>query len=103
MLIIGCDFHSRFQRIAMLDSQSGELIERRLEHETGEARAFYASVPGVARVGAWRPRVTVNGLKPCWPGKGMSCGWGTRLRSVRRWCGSRRRTPATLVICWTCC
>ena len=48
MLMIGCDFHSRFPRIAMLDSQTGELIERRLEHETGEAGAFYASVPGGA-------------------------------------------------------
>ena len=34
MLIIGCDFHSRFQQIAMLDPQTGEVIERRLEHET---------------------------------------------------------------------
>jgi hypothetical protein len=33
MLIIGCDFHSRFQQIAMLDTQTGEVIERRLEHE----------------------------------------------------------------------
>ena len=51
MLIIGCDFHSRFQQIAMLDPQTGEVIERRLEHATGEARAFYAALPGPARVG----------------------------------------------------
>ena len=39
MIIIGCDFHTRFQQIAMLDPQPpGELIERRLEHENGEAR-----------------------------------------------------------------
>ena len=38
MFIIGCDFHSRFQQIAMLDPQTGEVIERRLEHENGEAR-----------------------------------------------------------------
>jgi transposase len=48
MLIIGCDFHSRFQQIAMLDPQTGEVIERRLEHENGEARKFYATP---ARVG----------------------------------------------------
>jgi hypothetical protein len=30
MLIIGCDFHSRFQQIAMVDSETGEFIERRL-------------------------------------------------------------------------
>jgi transposase len=51
MLMIGCDFHTRFQQIAMLDSTTGEVIERRLEHETGEARAFYAALPGPARVG----------------------------------------------------
>jgi transposase len=51
MLIIGCDFHTRFQRIAMLDTQTGELVERRLEHENGEARTFYAGLPGPAPVG----------------------------------------------------
>jgi len=51
MLIIGCDFHTRFQQIAMLDPTTGELVERRLEHETGEAEKFYASLPGPARVG----------------------------------------------------
>ena len=51
LIIIGCDFHSRFQQIAMLDPQTGEIIERRLEHETGEARKFYATLPGSARVG----------------------------------------------------
>jgi transposase len=35
----------------MLDGQTGEVIERRLEHATGEARAFYAALPGRARVG----------------------------------------------------
>jgi transposase len=51
MFIIGCDLHSRFQQIAMLDPQTGEIVERRLEHETGEERKFYAALPGPARVG----------------------------------------------------
>jgi transposase len=51
MFIIGCDFHSRFQQIAMLDPTSGEVIERRLEHENGEAKKFYATLPIPARVG----------------------------------------------------
>jgi hypothetical protein len=42
MMIIGCDLHTRYQQIAMLDTETGELVERRLEHESGEARAFYA-------------------------------------------------------------
>jgi transposase len=51
MFIIGCDFHTRFQQIAMLDFQTGEIIERGLQHEKGEARAFYAALPAAARVG----------------------------------------------------
>jgi hypothetical protein len=34
MLIIGCDFHTRYQQIAMADDCTGELlVERRLDHE----------------------------------------------------------------------
>src|SRR5258708_32239448 len=51
MIIIGCDFHSRYQQIAMMETETGGLVERRLEHENGEARAFYASLPKPARVG----------------------------------------------------
>ena len=51
MMIIGCDLHTRYQQIAMLDTESGELVERRLEHESGEARAFYAALAGPVRVG----------------------------------------------------
>ena len=42
MIIVGCDLHTRYQQIALLDRATGELVERRLEHESGEARAFYA-------------------------------------------------------------
>jgi transposase len=52
MLIIGCDLHTRYQQIAMVDTATGEIVERRLEHENREARAFYQSLPpGAARVG----------------------------------------------------
>jgi hypothetical protein len=51
MKIVGCDLPTRYQQIAMLDEETGELVERRLEHENGEARAFYASLDGPARVG----------------------------------------------------
>jgi transposase len=51
MRIIGCDFHTRYQQIAMMDDETGELTERRLEHENGQARAFYASLPKPALVG----------------------------------------------------
>jgi hypothetical protein len=29
MLIIGCDFHTRYQQIALVDNVTGELTERR--------------------------------------------------------------------------
>ena len=51
MIIIGCDLHTRFQQIAMLDTATGEIVERRLEHATGEAQAFYAALAAPARVG----------------------------------------------------
>jgi transposase len=51
MMIIGCDYHPRYQQIAMMDTATGELVERRLEHENGEARAFYASLAKPVRVG----------------------------------------------------
>ena len=52
MLIIGCDFHTRYQQIAMAEDATGELIlERRLEHENGEANTFYRDLAKPVRVG----------------------------------------------------
>lgn len=43
MMIIGCDFHPRFQQIAFLDRENGEYGERRLMHPE-EAAEFYRSL-----------------------------------------------------------
>jgi len=51
MIIIGCDFHTRYQQIALVDDSTGELSERRLDHENGEAHTFYRSLPKPVRVG----------------------------------------------------
>ena len=51
MLIIGCDFHTRYQQIAMMDTFTGELTARRLEHANGEANTFYRGLPKPVRVG----------------------------------------------------
>ncbi len=51
MIIIGCDFHTRSQDIAMLDTETGELVERRLDHESGEAKKFYEGLKEPALVG----------------------------------------------------
>jgi transposase len=50
MKYIGCDFHPSFQQIAMLDQETGEMVERRLLH-TEEARAFYQELQGTVVVG----------------------------------------------------
>ncbi len=51
MLIIGCDFHACTQQLAMLDTETGEVTERRLDHESGEAQEFYAGLKEQALVG----------------------------------------------------
>jgi transposase len=43
MLIIGCDYHPSFQQIALVDTESGELNERRLLHRE-EAEQFYGKL-----------------------------------------------------------
>jgi len=51
MWIIGCDLHTRYQQVAALDTETGELVERRLEHAGEEVRAFYAARPKPTIVG----------------------------------------------------
>ena len=51
-MIIGCDFHTRYQQIAVANDETGELLlERRLDHQSGEAEAFYRDLHKPARVG----------------------------------------------------
>jgi hypothetical protein len=53
MIIIGADYHPGFQQIAFVDTETGELQERRLEHRE-EAEKFYrelASQVASLRVG----------------------------------------------------
>jgi transposase len=51
MKIVGCDLHARQQSVAMLDTDTGELIERKLEHEGGQLREFYTALQGPVVVG----------------------------------------------------
>ena len=50
MKSIACDDHPSFQKIAMLDQESGELSGRRLAHPE-EAERFYRGLRGRVRVG----------------------------------------------------
>ncbi len=87
MLIIGCDLHTRYQVIAMLDATTGEIVRRRLEHENGEAGRFYASLPKGARVGIeatgctqWFERLLAECGHELWVGDPAEI----RARAVRR-------------------
>jgi transposase len=51
MRIIGVDLHSQQQTIAMLDTDTGEVVERTLEHEGEKVREFYAALAGPVLVG----------------------------------------------------
>ena len=51
MRIIGCDLHTRQQTLAMLDTQTGEVVNRTLMHEGNQVREFYAQLPHPVLVG----------------------------------------------------
>lgn len=51
MEIIGVDLHARQQTISMLDTETGELVEKALEHEGEKVREFYSTLPGPVPVG----------------------------------------------------
>jgi len=87
MFIIGCDLHTRYQQIAMLDTVTGEVVTRRLEHENGEARAFYASLAKPALLGIeatgctqWFERMLAELGHELWVGDPAEI----RARAVRR-------------------
>jgi len=50
MMIIGCDFHSGFQQLAIFDNRTGEIEEKKLLH-VAEAQQFYRSLPEPVVVG----------------------------------------------------
>jgi len=51
MRIIGCDLHARQQALAMLDTETGEVVNLMLRHEGNEVREFYSQLPRPVLVG----------------------------------------------------
>ncbi len=87
MSIIGCDLHSRYQVIAMVETETGEMVTRRLEHESGEARAFYTTLPKPSLIGMeatgytqWFERLVAELGHELWVGDPAEI----RARAVRR-------------------
>ena len=51
MTFVGCDFHTRQQHVAVLDTETGEVQARRLAHDDQTVEHFYASLPRPVTVG----------------------------------------------------
>ncbi|MGD0294224.1 MAG: IS110 family transposase [Terracidiphilus sp.] len=51
MIIVGCDFHPKWQQVAVLDAETGEIGEHKLMNGDGQAEQFYCSLPAPALVG----------------------------------------------------
>ena len=86
MIIIGCEFHRSFQRIAYVNQETAEYGERRLNHRE-EAAGFYGSLVG---------RKVVEGLEATgndrWFRKLVAeSGHGAQSRCPHEW-GTRRFT-----------
>ena len=103
MMIIGCDFHPRFQQVAFVDRVSGEYGERRLQHR-GEAEEFYRRLAGqqvrigmeaTGNYGWFRRLLQAQGYE-------LLMGDAARIRATapRR---SRRRTSGMRGTSWTFC
>lgn len=50
-MIVGCDFHPSWQQVAVLDTETGEVRERKLTNGDGEAERFYRALPVPALIG----------------------------------------------------
>ena len=65
MKIVGCDLHARQQSIAMVDSETGELTEKRLMHE-GNAYEIFTPPWKVRWWSASKPAARCSGSWSCW-------------------------------------
>jgi transposase len=51
MMVIGCDYHPSWQQICWLDTETGEIEEKKLDHASGEAERFYRELSTPALIG----------------------------------------------------
>jgi len=82
---IGCDLHPRYQVVAWVEEETGEVLTRRLEHQDGAVGAFYAP----------RPRGTIVGIETTFPAL-----WFERLLGEcghQLWVGHAAQVRASVV------
>jgi len=63
MRIIGCDLHARQQTLAMLDTETGEVVILTLMHEGDQVREFYSELPRPVLVGIEAIGVRMEGWR----------------------------------------
>jgi transposase len=51
MKIVGCDFHPSYQQVAVFNTLTGEVEERKLMHADGQAEQFYRELEAPALIG----------------------------------------------------
>jgi transposase len=51
MLIVGCDYHPRWQQVAWFDTETGEIGEQKLMNGNGEAERWYGQLPVPSLIG----------------------------------------------------
>ena len=51
MLIVGCDYHPRWQQVAWFDTETGEIGEQKLVNGDGEAKRWYEQLPVPSLIG----------------------------------------------------
>ena len=51
MKIVGCDFHPSYQQVAVFDTETGEVQEKKLMHGNGQAERFYRELEAPALIG----------------------------------------------------
>jgi len=83
MLIIGCDFHTRYQKIAMANAETGELLlERRLDHQRLGPRRQMRSKIRVPHPSSWEGGLLDFSF---FPPPRISSGPSTLSISIDRW------------------
>jgi transposase len=98
MLIIGCDFHPAFQQVAMFDSRTGEIEEKRLQRRA-EAEQFYRALAGrEIRVGR-----EACGHYPWFERLLEELGFELWFGDAARVRASEVRKQKTQSICWNWC
>ena len=99
MLIIGCDYHPSFQQIAFVNTDTGELSERRLAHREQAAQFLPGTEATPSRHAEWaKDRQSSDGAQT---GSASVAGCGVRA-AITANCRSSVRTRESPEIPMVC-